>query len=141
MKFENSIYFKSLKHTKISFSFGTIYLLDKFIISELNEGVHFDWGKIQEVAVELINHYGYNIKIGYISNQVNSYSLDPQLWINFNQEFGFIVASAIVVYDEFNYMNATIEKQFSETSMKRCSSLEEAIYWIENLEEFKKIKS
>ena len=56
---------------------------------------------------------------------------------DFNKEFGFIVASAIVVYDDISYMNATIEKQFTGKSLKRCSSLEEAIHWVQNLDEFK----
>jgi len=137
MKFVDSIYFNSLEHKELIFSFGRFYLLDNFMISELHEGVHFDWFKIQEVTIELIRHYGYNISIGYISNRVNSCSIDPHLWTNFNKEFGFIIASAIIVYDNISYMNATLEKQFTGKSLKRCSSLEEAIHWMQNLEEFK----
>lgn len=136
MRFENSKYFKLLKHSKVEFSFGTFYLFDRFIISELNEGIHFDWDKILEVIGFAQDHYGENINIGYISNRVNSYSIEPQLWINFNNEFGFIVASAIVSYTDFNFMNTTIEKSFSKKSIKRCSSLTEAIEWINNLKEF-----
>lgn len=137
MKFENSIYFNQLSNKKLVFSFGRLFLFDNFIISELNEGIHFDWEKIQEVSAELISHYGYNISIAYISNRINPYSIDPHLWTNFNREFGFIIASAVVVYDDISYMNATLEKQFTGKSLKRCSSLEEAIHWIQNLDEFK----
>ncbi|WP_250432330.1 hypothetical protein [Hanstruepera flava] len=137
MKFENSIYFNRLKHRKLVFPFGEFYLFENFIISELHEGIHFDWEKIQEVSYELIAHYGNKIKIGYISNRINSYSIDPHLWSAFNKEFGFIVASAVVIHDDFGYMNATLEKQFTKNSLKRCSSLEEAIHWIQNLDEFK----
>lgn len=137
MFFEKSNYFNLLKHQKITLYFGDFYLLENFIIAEFNEGIHFDWDKIQELATELIRHYGYELKIGFISNRVNSYSTDPRLWTKFNQEFGFIVASAIVVYDDISYMNATLEKQFSENSLKRCSSLEEALHWMQNLKEFK----
>jgi len=136
MTFENSKYFKELEHSKVEFSFGKFYLLDTFIISELNEGIHFDWEKIQEVIGMLLDRYGYNIKIGYVSNRINSYSIEPQLWVDFQRDYGFIVASAIVSYSDFNYMNATIEKQFSKNSIKRCISLDEAINWIKNLEEF-----
>jgi hypothetical protein len=137
MFFEKSNYFKLLKHRKITLSFGDFYLLDNFIIAEFNEGIHFNWTKIQELAAELIRHYGYELKIGFIANRVNSYSTDPHLWTNFNQEFGFFVATAIVVYDDISYMNATLEKQFTENSLKRCSSLEEGIHWMQNLDEFK----
>ncbi|WP_191859760.1 hypothetical protein [Hanstruepera ponticola] len=137
MNFEKSNYFKLLNHKKLALSFGDFYLMNRFIISELHEGIHFDWDKIQVLAAELIRHYGYGLKIGYISNRINPYSLDPHLWTQFNQEFGFIIASAAVVYDDISYMNATLEKQFTSNSLKRCSSLEEAIYWMQNIEEFK----
>lgn len=137
MKFENSTYFNQLNHKELVFSFGRFYLFDNFVVSELNEGIHFDWAKIQDASAEFISHYGYNISIAYISNRINSYSIDPHLWTNFNREFGFIVASAVVVYDNISYMNATLEKQFSGKSLKRCSSLEEAIHWVQNLDEFK----
>ncbi|RYH74154.1 hypothetical protein EVU94_09205 [Flavobacteriaceae bacterium 144Ye] len=136
MTFENSKYFNLLKHSKIEFSFGNFYLFDKFIISEINEGVHFDWDKIQQVIAALIDYYGSNLKIGYISNRVNPYSIEPQLWIRFQRDYGFIVASAMVSYTELNYINASIEKRFSEMSIKRCGSLDEAINWIKNLKEF-----
>ncbi|WP_298553430.1 hypothetical protein [uncultured Algibacter sp.] len=47
-----------------------------------------------------------------------------------------IVASAIVIYNNSNYMNASIEKQFTNRSIKRCMSLKEAIGWMESLKEF-----
>ncbi|GAA0744296.1 hypothetical protein [Gaetbulibacter jejuensis] len=137
MTFENSKYFNLLKHSKVEFSFGNFYLFDKFIISEINEGIHFDWDKIQQVIAALIDYYGSNLKIGYISNRVNPYSIEPQLWIRFQRDYGFIVASAMISYTELNYINASIEKRFSEMSIKRCGSLDEAINWIKNLKEFK----
>ncbi len=135
MTFENSKYFNVLKHSKVEFSFGKFYLFDKFIISEINEGIHFDWDKIQQVIAVLIDYYGSNLKIGYISNRVNPYSIEPQLWIRFQRDFGFIVASAMISYTELNYINASIEKRFSEISIKRCGSLDEAINWTKNLKE------
>ncbi|WP_418514078.1 hypothetical protein [Corallibacter sp.] len=136
MRFEDSKYSTILDYTKVSFSFGSFYLLDKFIISEMKEGVHFDWNKIQQVITVLLEHYGNTIKIAHISNRINSYSIEPQLWIKFNKDFGFVIASAIVFYSEINYVNATIEKRFSENSIKRCLNLDEAINWVLNLKEF-----
>ncbi|TYB79864.1 hypothetical protein [Bizionia myxarmorum] len=138
MKFENSIYFNQLKHHKVVFPFGTYYLLDRYVIAEHEEGIHFDWDSIQQIADYLIDYYGPDLRIGHIANRVNHYSVDPNLWHIFNKKFGFIVASAIAVYDDFGYRNATLEKQFSSNSIKRCTSLEEALFWMQNLEEFKK---
>ena len=136
MNFENSKYPNLLQYSKVEFSFGTYFFFDNFVISELNEGIHFDWLKIQEVISAISEYYGDNFKIGYISNRINSYSLVPQLWIDFYKEYNFIVAGAIVAYNDFNYMNATLEKHFSKNSIKRCNSLEEAIKWMSKLKEF-----
>lgn len=137
MTFENSKYSKHFAYKKEVFSFGTLYLTRHFVISELNEGVHVD----HNIASELISRFGEvikkGIKIGYISNRYNSYSLDPQLWKEFNREYDFLVASAIVTYSNFSYLNASLEKQFFEKSMKRCKSLDEAIEWMMELEELK----
>ncbi|MGY0392312.1 hypothetical protein ACW5R3_07145 [Bizionia sp. KMM 8389] len=137
MKFEKSIYFNQLKHHKVTFSFGTFYLCDKFVIAEHNEGVHFDWIKIQQIADFLIKFYGPLIKIGHITNRINNYSVDPNLWRKFNNTYGFIIASAIVVYNEFALRNAHLEKNFSKNSIKTYSSIEEAIFFMQNLKTLK----
>jgi len=136
MKFEDSIYYSSLKHRLIELPFGKFYLFDHFIISEINSEVHFDWKKIEKLIYLLVEHYGENIKIAYISNRVNLYSFDPYLWIKFEKDYGFIVASAMVCYDERNKMNASLEKHISNNSIKRCWNLNKAIEWVQNLKEF-----
>jgi hypothetical protein len=79
-----------------------------------------------------------DIKIGYIANRINSYSFEPQLWIDFNNDYDFIVASAAVTYSDFGYLNSSLEKHFFKKSLKRCRSLDEAIEWMMELDEFKK---
>ena len=83
-----------------------------------------------------IEYYVDTLKIGYISNRINSYSIEPQLWTTIGEEFDFLVAGAIVIYNKISYVNASIEKRFSKNSIKRCKSLDEAINWINNLKEF-----
>ncbi|AXP82617.1 hypothetical protein CJ739_3555 [Mariniflexile rhizosphaerae] len=138
MKFKDSKYYK-LKHYQIERPFGDFYLLENFFVSELNEGVHFDWEMIKSVMDEVIIFYGLDSQIGYISNRTNSYSIDPQTWNKVDKEYGVIVAGAIVTYNTMTFMNATLEKQFYKKSIKRCLSLDEAIEWISNLKELKNI--
>ena len=135
MKFENSVYFKDLKPLKIEMPFGNFYLCKKFFVSEMHEGVHFDWELIQKIMVKVVDFYGTNAKVGYISNRINSYSSDPKTWDLVDKEFGIIVGGAIVVYNQMAFMNATLEKRFYEKSIKRCISLDEAVGWINNLQE------
>lgn len=138
MTFENSKYSKQFDYKKEVFPFGTLYITKQFVVSELNEGIHVDY----DIASELISRFSKQIrsgtKIGYIANRYNSYSFNPQLWVEFNNEYDFLVASAIVSYSDFSYLSASLEKQFFSKSLKRCRSLDEAIEWIINLEEFTK---
>ena len=138
MRFEDSKYSQNLDYKKVTLSSGNFYFLKKIVIAEINEGVHYDWNKTMEWSQIAIEYYGNDIKIGYISNRVNPYSIDPQLYTTFDEEYGFVVASAIVIYNDISYVNASIEKKFSKNRIKRCRSLKEAIEWIGNLKEFKK---
>lgn len=136
MRFEDSKYFKKLNHKKIVFPFGNFYLCDFFFVAELNEGVHFGWEEVQRVMPKIIDYYGSDIKLGYISNRVNSYSSDPQNWKKIDKAYGIIIASAIIYYSDFTYKNASLEKLFSQKSIKRCMSLDEAILWMKSINEF-----
>lgn len=135
MRFQESIYSDSIKYTKLEFSFGNFYLFNNFIISEIHEGIHFNWDKILEVIGALIDYYGEYIEIAYIANRVNSYSTEPHLWYRFHDEFNFIIACATVAYNDFGYINASIEKQCAQISFKRCRNLPEAINWVNKLKE------
>lgn len=135
MKFENSKYNKTLKYYKLEKTFGNFYFCDKFFIAELYESIHFDWKMVESVMSDVCNHYGKNAKLGYISNRVDSYSMDPQSWEKVHEKYGIIQLSAIIAYNNFTFMNATLEKQFSSKSIKRCTSLTEAIDWISNSKE------
>ncbi|WP_047545978.1 hypothetical protein [Psychroserpens sp. Hel_I_66] len=112
MTFENSNYSKLLEYKKMEFPFGKFYITKNFIVSEINEGIHVD----HEIAGEIISQFSEEMKsehkFGYISNRINSYSFDPQLWTEFNKEYDFLVASAIVSYSDFSYLNSSMEKHF-----------------------------
>lgn len=137
MKFEDSEFFINIKHHKLEMPFGKFYLCDRFFISELNEGIHLGWDKIEIVMAELIKHYGENAKLAYIPNRVNSYSVNPHYWDKVDKTYNIIVAGAIVYYSSMNKMNASLEKRFFKKSLKRCRSLKEAIDWVLNLKELK----
>ncbi|WP_178988286.1 hypothetical protein [Winogradskyella schleiferi] len=102
---------------------------------EVNEGVHFNFDKLNQLLTEITEHYGYHKKLAYIANRVNSYSIDPILWSYFDKDDTLLVAASIVSYSESSFMNANIEKQLASISLKRSSSLEEAIGWVQRLSE------
>ena len=138
MYFEDYKYFKDFKPYKLEMPFGNFFLCENFFLAEANEGIHLDWDKLKSLFAKVIEFYGKNTTLGFVTNRVNSYSVDPQIYDKVDKEFKIIAASAIVIYSDMSFMNATIEKRFANVSVKRCISLDEAIEWVLNLKEFKK---
>ncbi|AXP80795.1 hypothetical protein CJ739_1709 [Mariniflexile rhizosphaerae] len=139
MKFENSTYYGAIDSKKVTLDIGNLYLLDFFCIAEFKEGVHIGIEECEDIVMALVDHYGEDLKIGFISNRIASFSIDLKQWIKFNTDYDFIVASAIVFYDDLNFNIATIEKYLSHNSTKRCCTLNQSIEWMRNLKEFKDI--
>ena len=59
MRFEESKYFDKLQLSKLEFSLVKYYLFENFVISEIDEGVHFHWESILEVNGALQDYYGH----------------------------------------------------------------------------------
>ena len=135
MRFEDSPLSKSLSYEKMILDFGTNYLFDKFFIMEVNEGVHFNSDTLNTLLAEIRKHYGSHRQLAYIANRVNSYSIDPVLWSYFDEDDSILIAAAIVSYRDSTLMSANIEKQLSSISMKRSTTIEEAIDWVIGLAE------
>ena len=135
MRFEESSLSKSLSFQKVILDFSTNYLFEDFFIMEVNEGEHFNSERLNILLTEIRSHYGNHKKVAYISNRVNSYSIDPVLWSYFDKDDSVLIAVSIVSYRESTFMNANIEKQLSAISIKRSRSLEEAIGWVQRLSE------
>ncbi|MBP0902294.1 hypothetical protein ACFSKN_17405 [Mariniflexile gromovii] len=137
MKFEEFKNLSKFSHKKIQLSFGKFFICEDFVVAELNHELHVDWSIIQKIANMIIEHYGNTKKIGFISNKVNSYSIDPFVWVTFSKEYDFIEAAAIVWYNDAGFMSATLEKIFLKNSVKLCESLEEAVQWVLNSDEIR----
>lgn len=135
MTFENSKYSELLEYKKVEFPFGNVFITKQFVISELNEGIHVDYNMVSKLIAQFSEDIGNDIRIGYIANRMNSYSFEPQLWLDFNNEYDFLVASAVVTYSDFGYLNSSLEKHFFKKSLKRCHNLDEAIEWMMQLDE------
>lgn len=137
MTFENSKYSNLLEYKKVELPYGTFYITKQFVISELNEGIHVNFEMVSKLIAHFSEEISNDIRIGYIANRINAYSFEPQLWLDFNNDYDFVVASAVVSYSDFGYLNSSLEKHFFKKSLKRCKSLDEAIEWMMDLDEFK----
>lgn len=136
MSFEDSPLSKSINYEKVILDFGSYYLCDNFFIMEINEGEHFNWDKLNILLDSLRTYYGNHKVLAYISNRINSYSIDPVLWSYFDKDDSILIAASIVSYRDSTYLNANIEKQIASIPMKRAWSLGEAIDWVKHLNEF-----
>ena len=108
---------------------GVFYFFDDFIVSEIKEGLLFDWEMAQELIKLAENHYGVNNKVAYISNRVHSYSLVPQDWLKFFKARNSISAFAVVSYNRKEQSDILIERLFFKSKIKKFFDLNDAIQW------------
>ena len=101
------------------------------MVSEIFEGVAFDWDSANGIIEKIYEFYGSrDIKIGYISNRVNSYSLYPQDWIKFFKNRHQLSCMAILSTNKTRLANGMLEKLFVKTKLKNFKDLDEAIQWV-----------
>ncbi|GEM_PF-4707203 len=135
MKFSETTYFKSLEFKTFDFQFGIMYLCDTFFISEVKSDIHVDKKIVETIMKTLMDFYGEEAEICFISNRVNSYSSDPRQWLKALENFDIFYAGAIVFYNLTNLMNFEIESRMCPKPVKGFGALGEAIEWISSIKE------
>jgi len=133
LKVEESKY-KDLYQKKISLHYGNFYIFDTYVISEISEGVHFNWALAEGVINLVYEHFGSrDIKVAYISNRINNYTVHAQDWLNFYKERHHLEAFAVVAYSKLGLMNVILEKVFSQVRLKKFRDLDSAVEWVLSL--------
>ena len=116
---------------KFSEPFGEFYLFENFLVSEIAEGVHFDWEKAEIIIHRVYDYFGTkDVELGYLSNRVNSYSITAQDWLKFYKERHTVGRVAIVAYEEKGFLSVQLEKMFTRSTYKTFHSLEDAVSWL-----------
>ena len=114
---------------ELNYPFGTLYIFDGYLISEINEGVHFSWHEHGRQMVEDVSCYlgtlGDNLI--YISNRVNSYSVVASDWLKFFKNYYFLKGYYIVDDKQQTKVNSLIENLFFNGKIKRFDALHEAV--------------
>lgn len=128
MNVENSdlIY---LPHRLINLSFGKIYCFENMIVSEFHEGSFIDYNSLSEFISEVKGYYSADQKVVYISNRINSYSVDPVGWFKIGKGYSGLKGIAIINYNQLNKKVFKVERMFSKKPMMSFSSLYEAVNW------------
>jgi len=108
--------------------YGKVEIYDSYAITTVNEGVTIkplhNRG-FKRIAEEIFP----NKNFGYISNRINSYSIDPKIYIE-TSKIENLVAFAVVSKNPIQISISEIEKIFLKKPFKHFTDLEESIKWI-----------
>ncbi|WP_340198856.1 hypothetical protein [Ascidiimonas sp. W6] len=116
---------------KINLSFGAFELHEHHAVGIINEGVDL-MSKENKDLINICQNYYASTPFGYISYRLNSYSVDPTVYIE-TGKLPNLVAIAVVISEPAQKLSATIEKIFFEKPFEYFNSLEEAQRWIHNI--------
>ncbi len=116
----------------LELQFGSVTFLDNIQIAELNEGILFDVPHNQEI-LDLARKQFKSQPYGYISNRVNSYSVNPMIHLE-SANVSNLMAIAVVSKNPVVKQNCIIEKQFfrHSSSFEVFETLDEAVNWMKH---------
>lgn len=110
--------------------FGKVWFKDNILIAELNEGILLDVESNRKLLAIGKKNFG-NAPYGYISYRVNSYAVNPMVYLE-SASISNLKAIAVVTSNDMCRNNAVLERQFykDSNSFEIFSTLEEAIAWV-----------
>ncbi|MDY8135854.1 hypothetical protein [Aquimarina sp. 2201CG5-10] len=124
---------KSLKEEDVVHEYelntGKVFFYKDYLIIEVAEGVCFNHEKAKELS-KLTNLHFKDRPFGYISNRINSYSVEPTDYIKIKEVFPNIKAFAIVTYNDFQKTSVRIENMFFQGDIVSFDNLENAVDWV-----------
>ncbi len=122
----------------IKYDFCDFSIFDNFIIAVMQEGVTV-LPKHNNVLIELAEKYFKDRPFAYITNRINSYSVDPKVFKE-TSKIKNLIAFAVVSQSDVRIANASFERQFLSKPHKSFTKLIDAINWCEQLVEESKNK-
>lgn len=126
IKLNDTKYSKEIKKTH-ELEIGTFFFFEKFIVAEINEGENVNYIKCQELIKLAIDFYPNEIKVNYISNRINEYSVSPVDWLKFLKNVDRIKNYYIVCSSKSSFTNLIFEKLFFKKRIYQTDSLDIAI--------------
>ena len=124
--------YKNLSKEVYKFEFGTFYFFEHIVVSEINEGVTLVFDNTKDL-IQLINDTYQGRPFGYLSNRVNSYSVDPTGYYKVEEQFPNMAGFAVVYYSPFMQGTLKIEKLFLNAPFQGFDELNKAFDWLEYL--------
>ncbi len=118
--------FKNIREVR-EFDFGIFYYFDGLVISEMKEGVIFDWNMAEKAVIAAQEIFGENHPIAYISNRINSYTVAPADWIKFYNHRQKLSFYSVVGSTQGNFASIVLERMFFQNSIHQFTDLQQAI--------------
>jgi len=114
----------------IKTKFGNLYFFDKFLITEIFEGMIIGKKEFLELFSLCTDYYGSEKSFGLISHRLYPYSVNLFELIPISDKFNSVVANAVVAYTDISLKNFELEKQLLNFKGKFFNNLDSAISWI-----------
>lgn len=115
----------------VKYDFCDFSIFENFMIAVMHEGVTVQ-PKHNLVLIELAEKYFKDKPFAYITNRINSYSVDPKVYEE-TSKIKNLIAFAVVSQHEVRTANAAFELKFLSKPNKSFSKLVDAIEWCEKI--------
>lgn len=112
---------------KLRLEFCNISVYDNYMIVEMDTGVHITL-EANSILISLVNTYFKNKPFVYITHRVNSYSVDPAVYIE-TSKIKNLIGLCVVSKNSMAKSTAEIEKLFFNKSFEIFNTLTEAVHW------------
>lgn len=109
-------FFKNIREIR-EYKFGVFYFFDKLVISEMKQGIVLDWEMAEKAVLAAQEIFGENSSIGYISNRINQYTVDPLNWIKFYKNRHQLTHYAVVGQTKSSFASLVLERIFFKDSI------------------------
>ncbi|OEK08876.1 hypothetical protein A8C32_00965 [Flavivirga aquatica] len=118
---------------EFNYSFANVYVFKGYVVSEVNEGLAFNWDEHAELIVKDVMSYleTDGSDLIYISNRVNSYSVMAQDWVKFFKKSYSLKGYYIVTDRKTSILGFMVENLFFKSKIKKFDCLYLAINWAE----------
>ena len=113
----------------LHFEFGEIRIFENYVIVLMKEGITVKPEHNEDLKM-IGNTYYRGKKFGYITYRVNSYSVDPLVYIETSKIENLVAFAVVVIEDGMKISNVDIEKLFYTKPFRVFHDLDRARDWI-----------
>ena len=106
-----------------NFIIGNLYLFENIAVSEIHEGKHLCLETANDYLSAISKFYGNKKSFGYISNRINSFSIEALEFPEFIAFLKNLKAFSTITYKNIDDMTSDIERQFCPIPYEKYDSL------------------